>query len=183
MAIVILPYSTSWRDAKGWIGRVRVFITGDNTSATLGDDVAAIADGLRVAIAAMTNAVFQGSSGLDFDTIPTLTYGSNSEYPAEWQKAVMQWSTDTAQISRFKIPAPRLAIFDSDGVTVLNDGTQTQVVNYVAAMKAVRNTVFISNKSGLPFTHFEGGLLRFGRQPRRFNERVKSSHLVQGEGE
>jgi len=134
------------------------------------------------AVGGLTNAAFAGATGYPV-TPPTLTYGDNAEYPAEWMKAWMQWSTDVGTITRFKIPAPEIDLFDTDGVTILNDGTQAQVVAYVAAIKAVVNGVYFSTASGLAYTHFEGGLLKLGSQPRRFNERIKSSHLVQGEGE
>jgi len=183
VAIETVPYNTSWRDAKGWIGRVRHFITGDTASGTYLSDFGTVRGALESALAGLTNAAFAGDNGLGFATRPTLAYGANSEYPAEWMKAVFTFTTDASTVSRFKIPAPKLVIFDSDGVTVLNDGTQALVVAYVAAVKTAVNTVFVSSEPGLPYTHFVGGLLRLGRQPRRFNEFIKSSHLVQGEGE
>jgi hypothetical protein len=57
----------------------------------------------------------------------------------------------------------------------------------VAFVNAVKNAdasgTYVSNAAGLPYTHFEGGIVKFGKQQRRINERVKSAHLVAGEGE
>lgn len=183
MALQVLRYQTSWRDAKGWIGKVTHHIVSDDTSATQEADVLTVALNLKAAIGGLTNAAFAGDSGFVYLTRPTLAYGDNLEYPAEWMKAVFTFTADNGSISRFKIPAPEIDLFDTDGVTILNDGTQAQVVAYVAAVKTAVNLAQPCNSNGFPLTHFVGGLLRLGKQPRRFNEFIKSSHLVAGEGE
>jgi len=161
---------------------MRFFVNGDTGSNTLNDYQAAAAT-LLAALEGLTNAAVSASQ-LGTTGLITLTYGTNAEYPAEWMKAVMQFSNGATNIGRFKVPAPKIAIMDTDGVTVLNDGTSAPVVAFVNAMKnADTSGTFISNAAGLPWTHFEGGLVKFGKQPKRFNERIKSSHLVQGEGE
>lgn len=182
MATLTIPVSYSFRDAKGFIGRERFFISG-NGSTNGATDYDSAAGTLLAALENLTNAAIQAGP-LTTTGLVTLTYGTNAEYPAEWMKAVMQFSNGSGQIGRFKIPAPKIALFDTDGVTILNDGTQAAVVAFVNAMKnADASGTYVSNASGLAWTHFEGGLLRFGKQPRRFNERIKSSHLVAGEGE
>jgi len=183
MANVTLLQTYSFRDAKGFIGRTRYFITGDDASGTFSDDVQTVLDTLGPAVIAMTNAALSSANGPQIVTRQSLSYGANSEYPAEFMKAIFTFTTDSASISRFSIPAPKLAIFDTDGVTVLNDGTQALVVAYVAAVKTAVNTVFVSTLSGLPFTHFVGGKFKGGRQTFRHNQFIKSSHLVAGEGE
>lgn len=183
MALQVLPVTMSWRDAKGWIGKTRFHITAQDSDATVENDIITLALAVKSAIGGLTNAAFQGSSLPIILSQPTLTYGDNLEYPSEWMKAVMMFTTDLGTRHLFKIPAPEIDLFDTDGVTVLNDGTQAQVVAYVAAMKGAVNNSYVSNATGLAFTHFVGGLLRFGKQPKRFNEFIKSSHLVQGEGE
>jgi hypothetical protein len=183
MAIRTLPLHLSWRDAKGFIGRTSFWVSGDAV-ANSPTDFTSAADTLQAAIVGLTNCAFAGGSGVDFFNPQTLTYGANAEYASEWMKAVMTFSTDLATISRFKIPAPEIDLFDTDGVTILNDGTQAQVVAFVNAVKnADASGTYISTKQGQPYTHFVGGILRLGKQPRRFNEFIKSSHLVQGEGE
>lgn len=184
MALNVLPVSLGFRDAKGWIGRTRFHMTIDDTVASPSGDAQAVVTAMINAIGGLTNAVFVGGAGFNIQSPPTLTYGDNLEYPAEWMKAVMTFSTDLGTVSRFKIPAPEIDLFDTDGVTILNDGTQAQVVAYVNAVKGVHGTSgYVSTNGGLPYTHFVGGILRLGRQPKRFNEFIKSSHLVAGEGE
>lgn len=185
MAQRILPFNLGYRDAKGWVGRMRFFISDADGSAAIAS-FEACADTLTAAVSGLTNAALQSTSGLGgkSENELGLAYGANSEYPAEWMKAVMTFTTDDATISRFKVPAPKIAIFDTDGITVLNDGTQALVVAFVSAVKtADAGGAFVSTKTGLPYTHFVGGILRLGKQPKRFNDFIKSSHLVAGEGE
>ena len=183
MAIVTQRFTTSWRDAKGFIGKTLNYVTGDNTSDTYEDDVRTVVVTLADAILNLTNAAYQGDSGLTFNDQQDLAYGTNATYTAEWMKAVFTFTTAEGTIHRFKIPAPELDIFEADGVTVKNDGTQADVVAYINAMKTAVNGVFISSKAGEPFDHFVGGILKFGQQPRRFNQFIKSATLVAGEGE
>lgn len=181
----ILPFHLSYRDAKGWIGKMRFWIADPDGTVPL-VSYESMADTLTAAVSGLTNAALQSTSGLGgkSENELGLAYGANSQYPAEWMKAVMTFTTDNGTISRFRVPAPKLAIFDTDGVTVLNDGTQPLVVAFVNAMKTPDpGGAFVANQSGLPYTHFVGGLLRLGRQPKRFNEFVKSAGLVAGEGE
>lgn len=182
MATLTIPVTFSFRDAKGWIGRMRTFISGNGSTNTASDYDSKAAT-LLGALQALTNCATQAGP-ITTTGLVTLSYGTNAEYPAEWMKAVMQFSTDSGQISRFKVPAPKIALFDTDGITILNDGTQAAIVAYVNAVKnADASGTYVSNQAGFAFTHFEGGILRIGKQPRRFNERIKSSHLVAGEGE
>lgn len=181
MAIRTLNLDLGFRDAKGWVGKMRFHISGDGVTNTL-DDFGAAAATLITAVEALTNATLQSAIGPALAQQFSLAYGTNAEYPAEWMKAVFTFSTDTAQISRFKVPAPKIAIMETDGITVINDGTSTPVVNFINAVKnADASGTFVSTQAGLPYTHFEGGIVRLGKQPRRFNGRVKSADLVQGE--
>ena len=184
MALQVVSVSLNWRDAKGFVGRTRFHITADDTGATYVQDVQSVAETVQAAIGGLTNAAYIGSGGTFIVKSPsTLTFGDNLEYPQEWAKAVMTFTDDLTGIHRFKIPAPEIDIFDTDGITVLNDGTQAQVVAYVNAMKTAINSAYPSTYGGLAFTHFVGGQLKLGKQPKRHNQFIKSSHLVAGEGE
>lgn len=183
MTLFTMPVTFSYRDAKGWIGRMRFWISEDDGAANYPGDVIALADDLRSAVLGLTNGAEQNPDGILFGPRQTLAYGTNAEYPAEWMKAVMTFSTDQGSISRFKVPCPKIAIFDTDGITVKNDGSVAVVVTFVNLMKGLTGGAYVSTLSGEPYTHFEGGILRLGKQPRRFNGRVKSAGLVAGEGE
>lgn len=181
MATRTQAISASYRDAKGFVGVTRAYLTYDPAVPA---DAITVADTWVAAISGLTNAAFQSSGGFAADQgVQALAYGANSEYPAEWMRAHMMFLDSKGARHLYRIPAPKIAIFDTDGVTVLNDGTQALVVAYVAAVKTAVSAAFISSRSGLALASFVGGLLKFGKQPRRFNEMIKSSHLVAGEGE
>src|SRR5215469_16183437 len=133
-----MPVEFSWRDAKGWVGRTRYHVTADGADSGFFSDVSSIINGLQAAIGGLTNAAYQGCNQNAFvGTEPALAYGDNAEYPAEWMHAWMTFSTDLGQISRFRIPAPEIDLFELDGITIKNDGTQAQVVAYINAVKAL----------------------------------------------
>lgn len=183
MALQVLPIALNFRDAKGFFGRTRFHVTAQDTDATVSADVASLVNAVKAAVVGISNAAFQGTAAFDILSPPTLTYGTNAEYPAEFMKGVFTFTTDLGTIHRFRLPAPKIAIFDTDGVTVLNDGTQALVVAYVAAMKGTANNSYVSTATGLALTHFVGGQYKGGRQTKRHNQFIKSSHLVAGEGE
>jgi len=184
VALIQQRFTMSTRDAKGWVKRYNYFITADNADAGFAVDTETVADALETAILGLTNAAEatrpQQTTG---QTVLDLAYGTNAEVRQNWNQARMMFVTAKGSKSIFGIGAPKIAIFDTDGITILNDGTQALVVAYVNAVKTASGTAFVSTESGLAYTHFVGGILKIGRQPRRFNEMVKSSNLVQGEGE
>jgi hypothetical protein len=183
MALFTQRYNVAWRDARGWVGRNTFFVTG-TVGVNTADDYNAAADTLINAIIPMTNAALQSVAGPAGYGIITLTYGTAAQYIASWMKCVMTFSTGSEQMLRLKIPAPKTSYLLSDQVTVINDGTNALVTAFVDAVKnADTSGTYVSTAGGLPYTHFEGGLVRLGKEPRRINGRIKSSHLVAGEEE
>ena len=183
MALFAQKYTIGWRDARGWTTRTTFYVTGDSVLNSAGDFNAA-ADTFLAAIEPMTNCALQAFNGPTGQGIITLTYGTAAQYIAEWMKCTMTFSNGSEQLWRLKIPAPKTSYLLSDQVTVINDGTNALVTALVNAVKnADSSGTYISNVNTLPYTHFEGGLVRIGKEPRRINGRIKSSHLVQGEEE
>lgn len=184
MALATSQYTASTRDAKGWIKNYRYWITADSADANYEADLAQAAAILRAAILGLTNAAEARRASLATgQSVVDLAYGTAAAYIGNWMQARMMFTTASGARSVYSIGAPKVAIFDTDLITVLNDGTQALVVAYVDAVKNATGTAFVSTEDGKAFTHFVGGILKVGRQPKRFNEFVKSSHLVQGEGE
>lgn len=184
VALVTSQYTASTRDAKGWIKVYRYWITADVADANYEADLSNCAATLRAAILGVTNAAEARRASLATgQSVVDLAYGTAAQYIANWQQARMLFTTAKGSRSVFGVGAPKAALFDTDGITILNDGTQALVVAYVDAVKNATGTAFVSTEDGQAYTHFVGGILKVGRQPKRFNEMVKSSHLVQGEGE
>jgi len=184
VALVQQLFTQTNRDAKGWIKTYRYWITANNADAGYFTDSESVAQALETALNNLTSAAPATRSPMTSGAHnQTLAYGANAQYPANWMQARMMFTTDKGTRSVFGIGAPKIALFDSDGITILNDGTQAAVVAYVAAVKTAVGTAFVSTEDGQAYTHFVGGVLKIGKQPRRFNEFIKSSHLTQGEGE
>lgn len=182
MALHTVPYHINFRDAKGYIGRMRFFITEDDAAVGFPADMVNLADTAAGVIQALTNAAFQSDSGLSSISVQGLVYGTNAEYRGEWMKAVYTFSTANGDIARFKVPAPKASQFDTDGITVKNDGSVAIVVAFVNLIKnTAAGPAFFSNRDGEGFAHFEGGIVRLGKEPKRINGRIKSAGLVAGE--
>jgi len=98
-----------FRDAKGNTAKMTVKI-GDADHATTVADLNTLVGHL----AAASNAHVQ--SGLD--TTNNFTYGTNAEFPNVEDKAVLTFKDASGGLHRFAIPAPKLAIFDTDGETI-----------------------------------------------------------------
>jgi len=181
MALQIIKFSTGWRDIRGWTARVSTFILADDTSPTIIADVDSAATALVSAIAGISNAVLSYQDPVLYVTQPDLAYGASGTYQTAWQKVVMVFRTADGTTSRYKIPAPKLSIFEQDGVTVENDGTNAAVVAFVNAIKNPHGTAQFCGKNGLVFDHFLGGTYAAVRKPRRMSITLKSADLEQGE--
>lgn len=181
MALFTQKYNVGWRDARGWISRNTFFVTG-TVGVNTADDYNAAGDTLINAIIPMTNAALQSVGGPAGYGIITLTYGTAANYIAGWMKCRMQFSNGSGGILRLAIPAPKQSYLLADLVTVDNSGGNALVTAFVNAVKnADSSGTYVSDAAGLPYTHFEGGLVRIGKEPRRINIRIKSSTLVAGE--
>jgi len=184
MANVTQRISWSYRDAKGWKKIYKYWVTGDAADAGFFTDMDTVVGTLESAISGLTNAAEQTRPPfIGASQQRPLSYGTAAEYVANWMEARMMFATDAGTRAVYGIGAPKVAIFDTDRITVLNDGTQALVVAYVNAVKTGSGTAFVSTQDGQPFTKFVGGILKIGVQPKRFSEPIKSSHLVAGEGE
>lgn len=184
MALIQLAFVLSTRDSKGFTHRYKYWLTGDNADGGFNADIATKAQALEAAILGLTNAVGTARASLTGgDMTAALAYGGTGVFQQNWIAARMMFTDANGVAHVFSVGAPKSAIFDTDGTTVLNDGTQALVVAYVNAVKNAVGTVFVSTPDGAAYTSFVGGKLKLGKQPRRFNEKIKSSHLIQGEGE
>lgn len=184
VALVTSQFTAATRDAKGWGKTYRYWLTADVADANYAADLTQAAAVLEAAILGLTNAALSRRASLALgQSEQDLTYGTAAAYIGNWMQARMMFTTAKGTKSVFGIGAPKVAIFDTDLITVLNDGTQALVVAYVDAVKNATGTAFVSTEDGQAYTHFVGGILKVGKQPKRFNEFIKSSHLVQGEGE
>lgn len=185
--------SISIRDSRGFVSVFRWWQTVDIAAGTAFTDYAAVFEAVLAAVLGLTNGVPVKASGFPgFDGYDPGLYGGTGQYTAVYTKANMMFLDTGGKRHLYHIPAPKVAIFDTDLTTVLNDGSQALVEAFKTAMLSASGTSYVSSRNtaglttdspGLGLGHFLGGKLVLGKQPKRFNEFIKSSHLVTGEGE
>jgi hypothetical protein len=149
-----------YRDVKGFSSAVRVHVNYDTI-----DHAATILGTLNTAIAALTNAAFNGSHGLAFNAPKPTVYGSNAVFSTIEDKAAFTFVDNAGVVHRFQIPAPKDAIFLADGETV--DPANGLVTAFVTAMTtAGAGPSFFSSTAGNAITFFAAGV-RVRRKIRR----------------
>lgn len=156
-----------FRDARGNTSRLKVNI-GDATHAATVTDLGTLVTHLG----AVTNASVV--SGLD--PRGNFTYGTNAEFPNVEDGAQLVFKDDVGTIHRFKIPAPKIAIFLDDGDTV--DPGNAAVIALVGDFQTF---VYANDLSDNPLTYVGGIRLRH-KARRRLNIFVKNPALT-GPGE
>lgn len=161
------PEAFTYRDDKGNIARVSVYVT-DTTLALSATDMS----NLSALITPITNAVLTNAKG-PFTTSPAAVgYGANADYEACEDKAVLTFVTSTGALHRYQVPAPKAAIFLADGETV--DAANTDVAALVAGVIANK----VSSRDGALITAFIGGTRARRKLNRRLNIYTKNPQLT-----
>lgn len=155
--------SSTWRDVKGNTARIRFYI--DSTLTVAAQDAAGGA--VLVAIAPLTNAAFQSSSGPRTSLAGPVAYGTAAQFATVEDKAVMTFAAADGTLHRYQIPAPKIDIFEVDQETV--DAAQTDVAAFVTAMLADAKTA-----SGAGLSSFVGGV----RTRRKLHRKLSIYTLV-----
>lgn len=164
------PQSFQYRDSKGQTAGVRMFIN----NAVFADAKTA-AGTIENAISALTNAALQSAKGPDTEPVAASSYGTTAVYATVEDKAVMTFVSSVGSLHRYRIPAPKTAIFLTDGETV--DPANGLVATFTAAM--IGNA---SSRDGALLTAFLGGQRDRVPTQRRFNIYTKDPALT-GPGE
>ena len=138
--------NVTWRDSKGHTARNSFFI--DAATPAL---QAAAAAAVIVAEEAITNAAVQSTSGPSTSSPLPVAYGTTADFPAVEDKAVFTFATGNGSLHRLQVPAPKIAIFEVDTVTV--DASQADAAAFITAVIA---NVF--DRSGGAITSFVGGV-------------------------
>lgn len=155
----VTPQSFTWRDAKGHTTVTRFFI---NYDAGTIDDAFNLAQAIRDALKGLTNAALQSASGVLGET-GSVQYGGTGVFQSVQQKARMTWQDDEGKLHRYEVPAPKVAIFLADAVTV--NPTNALVLAYIASFTTV--AAFVSGKDGIEVAQFVGGEFAARPRPRR----------------
>ena len=160
-----------YKDAKGQTGAFRFYVTAANPA-----DLVAVEQGVQTATAAITNALLFSIPGGWDGLEATGELGNTGTYQDITLKANMTFVDTNGAIHRYQIPAPKLAIFEADGVTV--DGDQTDVAAWVTAMLfAYAGPSNVCSRSGHALSNFVGGTLLKRKQRRRLNIFIEDPQL------
>lgn len=143
-----------FRDAKGQTGRMKVLVGGADNPTVL-TDIGNLATDLQ----AVSNAHVSTS----LDAAVSHIYGTNAEFPNVEDKAQLVFVGPNGDVHRFQIPAPILAIFNTDGETV--KASQAAIATVISAFTSF---VYGGDQDSSPLVYV-GGIRQRRKFIRKFN--------------
>lgn len=161
------PQAFTFRDAKGDVSRVSVFVT-DATYAAATNDMTT----LQPLLTALTNAVLVNAKGPLTSSPAAAGYGTAAEFDTIEDKAVLSFVTSTGAIHRYQVPAPKSGIFLADKETI--DPAQADVAAFTAGVVANK----VSSRDGALITAYIGGVRLRKKLHRRVNIYTKAPNLT-----
>jgi len=158
--------TVTFRDDKGQTATTRFFVTAadEDTANPLAQDIVD-------AMAALTNASLDSASGAYTRPPAPHTYGANAQYERIEDKAVLVYQTEAGQLHRYRIPAPKIAIFLADGETVDTGNADVGTLNDAMLAAACSG-------DGVAIDTFIGGVLGRSKMQRRYNIFTKNPALT-----
>lgn len=142
----------TFRDSQGRVAPYRSYVN------VLEANLQTVVNNYKALLQPISNA----SVETFLDPPNAAVYGTNAEFPSVQDKAVFTFQDGHGGLHRYQVPAPVLAIFMADGITI--NIANTDVANYVSGVLAA-----ITDRFGNPMTHFVGGLRQRRKLPRRNN--------------
>lgn len=142
MATHALAAFFSFRDSQGRTARTDLYIEADDT---VPDDFTNRLGNLVTPFVNTTNAALQNRTG----NIPQeVDYGTNAQYASAQDKMVLQFQDTNGAKHRIQVPAPKLACFASDGLTVVNSGVAGALITAIIANCVSRDNLSLLYLSG-----------------------------------
>lgn len=178
MAALTALQTVTFRDAKGQTATVRYFIT---SAAGLAANLASASNTIIIALAALSNAAFQGAHGPENSNPLPVTYGaSGADYQEVQMKAQLSFSSATGAIHRYLVPAPLVTIFKADRQTV--DPANTALAAFTSAFLATYSAgdTRVTDRDGNAITVYLGGLYKARRVSKIRGIPVRDSTLTAG---
>jgi hypothetical protein len=176
-ANVPVQNSVTMRDAKGNTSVFRYFL--DINAGTL-PAAQTQAAAINAGFAALSNAALQNTKGLSSE-YGVAQYGAhvaNGAYESVIEKAVLVFQDASGQLHRFEIPAPKIAIFKTDKVTV--DPANGLVVTFIALVTtpAAGPGSFMCTRQDIAFSNYMGGVFKARKIRRKLNILVLEPDLT-----
>lgn len=165
-----LPQSWTFRDDKGQTATTRMFIKAGADA--VAQEASAVA--VKNALIGLSNAAIQSATGPDTEQSIARVYGANADFETVEDKAVFVYETAAGSIHKYQVPAPKAAIFLSDGETI--DFTNALVIAYNTAVLAAA-----CDRNGVLVTISVGGYRDKRKLKTRFNVITRNPTLT-GQG-
>jgi hypothetical protein len=161
-----IKQTSTWRDSKGHTARVTFNVA---STGTLTEEAAA-AGAVLVAMVAITNAAINGNRGPSSSANQPVSYGITGTFPSVEDKAVYTFYAADGSLHRVKVPAPKIAIFEVDMVTV--DAAQADSAAFITAY--IGNAV---TSNGAAMVGYLGGIRQRVKLQRKLSILTKVPEL------
>lgn len=158
--------TVTWRDVKGQTAVMKFFYPAASTAAQVQPIIAKAV--------AISNAATESSRGISQANTGPARYGAQGDYENVEDKAVFVFQTDSGDILRISIPAPKKLIFSDDEETV--NATQLNVAEFIAAVIGR-----VCNRDALPVATYVGGYRSRVRRRKQINIFTRNPQLT-GQG-
>lgn len=166
----------TYRDAKGNTSHQKFYIDqGGATLIQIQTDMAAFI----TAFSALSNAALQSATGIVpiYGVAQYGTHATGGAYESVIDKAVMVYQDTAGTLHRYEVPAPKIAIFKNDKITV--DPANSLVVAFNALMAAAwANGETVCSRQDLPLANYMGGFYKARKIRRRLNVLVLQPDLT-----
>jgi hypothetical protein len=176
-ANTLTQQSVTFRDAKGNTGKFQFFM--DLSVGTLNQAQTDVETVLNAA-AALSNAAVQKWTGFvtEYGVAQYGAHNANGAYESINEKAQFVFQDVAGQLHRYEIPAPKIAIFKSDKITV--DPANALVITFVNAMTqaGASGGNFVKTRQNLELANYMGGVFRGRKIRRRLNVLILEPDLT-----
>lgn len=145
----------TFRDSKGFTAQIRYWFSLNGATSDVGQTAV---QAILTALKALTNAAYQGSSGL-VSEFGVKQYGtSGASYASVRQKARLVYQDSSGALHSLNIPSAKTTDFDADLQTVLPAAVATLNSKIANPALVIGSAVpFVSSRNGLPITNYMGG--------------------------
>lgn len=171
--MAVFGQSYSFRDDKGQVGKVLMYITDAAPAGALTKG-----SNIYTALQALTNAAPDGARGAYTAPPAAHTFGADADYESVESKAILTFQTSVGSIHKYQIPAPLETLFEADGETVKTpdgggDAQQILLNTFVTAMVAGA-----CSRDGVAIASYVGGTFIRRKMQRRFNVFTRNPALT-----
>jgi len=142
MAAEVNAAAFTFRDSQGRTSTVRMWLKADNADPTVFNTA------LNNVYAALTPCTNAAPQQVTLFPPQDVSYGVNAVYASIMDKAILMFQDNAGARHMFHVPAPKAAMFDVDGVTVVNTGITATLTAAITANAQSRDASPLAFLSG-----------------------------------